>query len=302
MAVARWLERPELLIFPLIGAAGCVCRQSGLLSGKTIFRSREECCYFLQRTARWRCRSFHKSVQTSKIVGSTRKTGDRSYFIGIRSGARLWEIQRNPSMEKQPMADTLDFKPAIAEADREIDTKWGWFVALGISELILGGVASANLFLANFISVLVIGASMLVSGILQFLHAFTQSHLHGFMFWVFSGIVYGVAGGIILYDPLLASLTLALLAGAFLLFAGIFRVCAGVLSRPATGWRWVVAAGALTSCVGVLLLVGWPSISIWILGAMLVVDLALQGWGLIAFGLAMKGHEHRISSRWRVTK
>ena len=195
------------------------------------------------------------------------------------------------------MTDALNAKATLGTAIHAITGKWGWFVALGIGELILGGVASANLMAANLASVLVIGAAMVVAGIFQIIHAFSARGLRGFLFWQLAGIVYAAAGAIILYDPVLASLTLSLTAGVFLVAAGVMRAWAGFHARPAAGWRWIVAAGVLTFCVGVMLVAAWPSIGLWLLGAMLVVDLIFQGWGLIMFGLALKARASRHSDQ-----
>jgi uncharacterized membrane protein HdeD (DUF308 family) len=195
------------------------------------------------------------------------------------------------------MRDALNAKATLGTTVHAITRKWGWFVALGISELILGGVASTNLMAANLASVLVIGAVMVVAGIFQIIHAFAARGLRAFLFWQLAGIVYAAAGAIILYDPILASLTLSLTAGVFLVAAGVMRSWAGFHARPATGWRWIVAAGVLTFCVGVMLVAAWPSIGVWLLGAMLVVDLIFQGWGLIIFGLALKARASRHSDQ-----
>ncbi len=191
------------------------------------------------------------------------------------------------------MADALEMKPSLGSTIRAIDRKWGWFVALGIGELILGGIASTNLLAANLASVLFIGAAMLVGGIFQIVHAFSARGVRGFLYWLIGGIVYGAAGAVILYDPILGSLTLSLLAGVLLLVAGVLRAWAGFYSRLAAGWRWIVAAGVLTFCVGIILIAAWPVISLWLLGAMLVVDLIFQGWGFIAFGVALRARVHR---------
>jgi uncharacterized membrane protein HdeD (DUF308 family) len=195
------------------------------------------------------------------------------------------------------MADALEMKPSLGSTIRAIDRKWGWFVALGIGELILGGIASTNLLAANLASVLFIGAAMLVGGIFQIVHAFSARGVRGFLYWLIGGIVYGAAGAVILCDPILGSLTLSLLAGILLLVAGVLRGWAGFHSRPAAGWRWIVAAGVLTFCVGVILIAAWPVISLWLLGAMLVVDLIFQGWGFVAFGIALRARAYRDDNR-----
>ena len=200
------------------------------------------------------------------------------------------------------MTDTLNTNASntnasLGRAIHAITGKWGWFVALGIGELILGGVASVNLMAASLASVLVIGATMAVAGIFQIVHAFSMHGLRGFLFWLLAGIVYAAAGAIILYDPILASFTLSLAVCAFLVVAGVIRIWAGFHIRPAAGWRWIVAAGVLTFCVGVMLVAAWPAIGLWLLGVMLVVDLIFQGWGFIAFGVALKSRASRHSSQ-----
>jgi len=195
------------------------------------------------------------------------------------------------------MTDTLNTNASLGRAIHVITGKWGWFVALGIGELILGGIASANLMAASLASVLVIGATMAVAGIFQIVHALSVRGLRGFLFWLFAGIVYAAASVIILYDPILASVTLSLVVCAFLVAAGAMRIWAGFHMRPVAGWRWIVAAGVLTFCVGIILAAAWPGIGLWLLGAMLVVDLVFQGWGLIAFGLALRARASRHSGQ-----
>ena len=195
------------------------------------------------------------------------------------------------------MSDALNVKPTLGTAIHAITGKWGWFVALGVGELILGGIASVNLMAASLASVLVIAATMAAAGIFQIVHAFSVRGLRGFLFWLLAGIVYAAAGAIILYDPILASLTLSLVVCAFLIVAGAMRIWAGFHMRPAAGWRWIVAAGVLTLAVGIILTAAWPGIGLWLLGAMLVVDLVFQGWGLIAFGLALKARASRHSGQ-----
>ncbi|AEW19697.1 DUF308 domain-containing protein [Brucella abortus] len=54
----------------------------------------------------------------------------------------------------------------------ELSSKWGWFVALGVALLILGGIAFGNLFLATVVSVYYVGLMMLIAGIIEIIHAF----------------------------------------------------------------------------------------------------------------------------------
>jgi uncharacterized membrane protein HdeD (DUF308 family) len=209
---------------------------------------------------------------------------------------RIHDRQAGHTYKGQAMTDMSNSKASLGRAVHAISGKWGWFVALGVGELILGGIASANLMAASLASVLVIGVTMAVAGIFQIVHACSVHGLRGFLFWLLAGIVYAAAGAVILYDPLLASFTLSLVVCAFLVVAGATRIWAGFHIRPAAGWRWVVAAGVVTFCVGAMLIAVLPAVGLWLLGAMLVVDLVFQGWGFIAFGLALRSRASRHSA------
>ena len=111
-----------------------------------------------------------------------------------------------------------------------------------------------------------------------------------FALWLLAGLVYAIAGLAVLYDPALASLTLSLMIGTLLLAAGVTRIWSGLQARPAAGWGWIVAAGIVSFGVGCFVIAAWPGVSLFLLGAVLVVDLIFQGWGSIAFGLALKAH------------
>lgn len=191
------------------------------------------------------------------------------------------------------MTMSSEASPSLGSVPRALDGKWGWFVAIGLIDLIVGGIASTNLMLANLASVVVIGAAMIVSGIAQILHAFSARGPRGTAFWFLSSLIYTAAGALIVYDPLLASLALALLAGFFLASVGVMRIIVGIKTRPAAGWSWIVSAGIVSFATGIVLIVSSPGIGLWLFGALLVGDLIVQGWGNLAFGIALKVRELR---------
>ena len=73
-----------------------------------------------------------------------------------------------------------------------------------------------------------------------------------------------------------------------LLVAGLFRMFAAWRVRPDKGWGWLVAGGVVTTLARLVFLLGWPVNSLWLLGLFLAFDLAMQGWALIGFGLALR--------------
>ncbi|MFC4624347.1 HdeD family acid-resistance protein [Daeguia caeni] len=170
----------------------------------------------------------------------------------------------------------------------EVSSKWGWFVALGVALLVLGGIAFGNLVVATVVSVYYVGMMMLIAGVIEIIHAFGVKSWGQFFFWVLSGLLYAAAGVIAFINPILAAGVLTFLLAAALLGSGIFRIYQGFKSKPATGWGWIVAGGVVTALAGLVVALQWPVNSLFILGLFLAIDLIFQGWAFIAFGLGIR--------------
>ncbi len=180
--------------------------------------------------------------------------------------------------------------PNAADVSEILRSKWAWFVGIGILLLLLGGIALGNLVLATVASVLFIGMLMLLGGIIEIVHAFGVTGWKSHLFWALSGLLYAAAGIVAFMNPILASTVLTFLLAAALLATGLVRIWSGYEARHnTTGWGWIVATGVLTALVGIVIALGWPVNSLWVLGAFLAIDLIFQGWSFIAFGLGLKG-------------
>jgi len=176
-------------------------------------------------------------------------------------------------------------RPALP---KELSSKWGWFVALGVALLILGGIAFGNLVLATVVSVYYVGLMMLIGGVMEILHAFGVKTWGSFFFWLLSGLLYTAAGIVAFVNPVLAAGVLTFLLAAALLGSGAFRIWLGFKSKPSAGWGWIVAGGVVTLLLGLIIAMQWPVNSLFILGLFLAIDLIFQGWSFIAFGLGIK--------------
>ena len=117
-----------------------------------------------------------------------------------------------------------------------------------------------------------IGGIAFAAGIGQFLRLGDESNSQGKLFRVLSGLLY-VGGSIfILIDPIDSEISLTLFAGILLLVEGVMELASGAsASGPAGGLSLV--DGILTSLIGVLLVLEWPSDSLWALGTLFGVAL-----------------------------
>lgn len=188
------------------------------------------------------------------------------------------------------MPATAPQTPASTAADalHTLRANWGWFVALGVVFVVLGFIALANLLLSTVATALYVGALVLVGGVVQVIHAFRVKTWGRFFFWLLAGILYAVAGGLMMYQPLLAAGVITLLLGVSLAVEGGFRIAAGIGARPSKGWGWIVVSGLATLLLGIVIVVGWPLNTLFLLGLFLGIDLVINGVGTILFGFALR--------------
>src|SRR5271166_7084377 len=94
---------------------------------------------------------------------------------------------------------TESLKPAGLHA---LTDRWGWFVGLGVVLLLAGILAFFDVYAVTLVSVMFIGAMMLVGGVVQLIHAFAMRGGWGsVIFGVLSGLLYIVGGFLIMDEP-----------------------------------------------------------------------------------------------------
>ncbi|MQT11391.1 HdeD family acid-resistance protein [Rhizobiales bacterium Sp-1] len=167
---------------------------------------------------------------------------------------------------------------------------WKWFVVAGAALTVLGLVALGNLFAATLAVMFLTGILLIAAGIVQILHAFQARGWGKILYWLGSGVIYAIAGGIAIEKPVLASEVFTLMLGVVVLVTGVFRIIAALDARPALGWGWMLASAIVTTLFGLLITAQWPLNTEWLIGLVLGVDLVFQGVAWISFGLAIRRH------------
>ncbi|SOC47893.1 HdeD family acid-resistance protein [Shinella sumterensis] len=167
-------------------------------------------------------------------------------------------------------------------------SRWRWLLGAGIVLLLIALVALSNLLLATVVSVLFVGVTMLLAGAAHIVFAFQMKRWGQTVGLLVVGVLYVAAGVMTFWNPVLASTFLTLLMALSMLVAGIVRTAAGLAIRPASGWLWLAAAGAATVLVALVILAGWPVNSLWIIGALLAIDVMVTGCALSALALVLR--------------
>ena len=190
-------------------------------------------------------------------------------------------------MSDQGMSDQGMSAGARPEAGT-FRSKYVWFIVVGVLLLALGLFALFNLFAATIASVFFIGILMLFAGAARVVHAFQVERKSSLAFWLLSGLLYGVAGALVLANPVLGATIMTLLLAAFLIASGVVMIVVSFSANVREGRWWILLSGLLTAVTGVILAAGWPLSGLWALGLLLAIDLTFQGWALIAFGFVLR--------------
>jgi uncharacterized membrane protein HdeD (DUF308 family) len=187
------------------------------------------------------------------------------------------------------MTSTSHTQMAVDRSDvRQLRTKSGWIIALGVVYVIAGVVALGSVVLATVATVFVVGIMMMIAGAAEVINAFQIKTWGKFLLWLLLGVLYIVAGFVTFENPLLAAALLTLLLGLSLIASGAMRIVLAFSMKAAMPWIWVLVSGAITLLLGLVILAHWPVSSLYILGLFLGIDLILAGTSWIGIGLGLK--------------
>lgn len=171
-------------------------------------------------------------------------------------------------------------------SDKTSASWWGAFL-LGAVFILAGFFVLGDVALATVISTIVIGLVVVVAGVAEIIHAFSAAHWQGFLLRLLIGALYGVAGLMLIRNPLGASAILTLVFAVALLASGIVRIF-----QAFQYWRWAGPLLLLSGIVGILaglvILLKWPISGLWVLGLVVGIDLLLHGIWWISLGMRLR--------------
>ncbi len=169
----------------------------------------------------------------------------------------------------------------------EIRANWIWFLILGVLLVLLGGTLLGSPVIASLATAKVIGAMMVVGGLLECVGSFWCQKWSGFFGLLLSGILSVVVGLMFLRNPAGGLAVLTLLIAAFLMVGGIFKVVSAFQVKYES-WIWPVVSGVIDLALGLMIWGGWPASSLVIIGVFVGISLIFHGVSWIMLGMALK--------------
>ena len=162
---------------------------------------------------------------------------------------------------------------------------WGWLLALGVVQILLGTIASSVPILGTVATALFVGWLFLAAGVAQVVHAFRGRGAKGFLIHLLGALLYLAAGLMIVLYPMGGAFTLTAILAALLLVEGGVRMWLGLHLRPSDGWGWVLLSGVLGVFAGAIIWRQLPSSAVWALGTLVGINFLFSGASLTSLAL-----------------
>lgn len=165
---------------------------------------------------------------------------------------------------------------------------WGWFVAFGIIMMLLGVFAWFDVVAVTLAGAVFIGAALLVGGIFQLIHAFMNRAWSGFLLQVVTGILYVIAGALIMVEPVGGAVAITIVVAVAMVVAGIARIVMALRHWQIGGAGLLLLGGLISAGVGIALYLTLPWSGLWVVGTLIAVELIFHGAAWFEFGLALR--------------
>jgi uncharacterized membrane protein HdeD (DUF308 family) len=149
--------------------------------------------------------------------------------------------------------------------------------------IVIAGLLSLMSPLAGGLSItLVIGAMILLAGIMQLVLVFRAGSFGEGLFLALLGLLGIVTGGYTLMHPAAALAALTLMLSAWFVASGILESIAAFGARENRGWGWILASGIVSVLLGLMLWSQFPLSGAWAVGTLVGVRLLFSGFSLIS--------------------
>src|SRR5262249_44028110 len=173
---------------------------------------------------------------------------------------------------------------------RVVGEHWGRFLAEGIILVILGLLAIIVPPLASLAVTIFIGWLFVISGIAGLIMTFMARRAPGFWWSLISAVIALIAGGLLLWQPVLGVLPLTFVLIGFFLIDGILSIILAIEHRRELvgRWGWILLSGIVDLIIAIIIWAGLPGTAAWALGLLVGIDLVFGGTALIMVALHAK--------------
>jgi len=178
----------------------------------------------------------------------------------------------------------------------EIKSRAGWGVFLGIVMVALGVLLIVYPLFAATVTTIFIGCILLIAGVVDIALALRAHKAGTFFLRLLLGVVYGLGGLLLLFNPQGVALLTAVLGVMLLIEAGATTALAFQV-KPLSGWGWLLFDAVITAILGFLILAHWPASTVWAIGTLVGAAILVRGITRIALSARLRHATERLEDR-----
>lgn len=166
----------------------------------------------------------------------------------------------------------------------------GLFIAQGVIMTLLGIAALVWPQISSLAVELYVGWVFLISGIVGLGLMFYAPTAGSFVWALLTSALTLFAGVILLWHPTAGTVSLTLVLTAFFLAEGLFQIMAAISHRNdfPESWGWMVLSGIADLILVALIVAGWPSSAVWVLGVFAGVNLITSGIAILVVATTVR--------------
>ena len=197
------------------------------------------------------------------------------------------------------MSDTKknELQAAVGEYRKHelshLSKEWWYFLVTGIL-LVVSGTFSITYPLFTSVGVVIlIGAVLIISGIVTIVSAFWAGKWSAFFVHILSGLLYVVAGFVVTETPVVSLAFLTLMLAGFFVVGGGFRIVTALVEKY-HHWGWGLVNGIVSLMLGLIIFRSFRHLSdepdgvLWIIGLLVGLELLFNGLTWIMLSLAIR--------------
>lgn len=160
---------------------------------------------------------------------------------------------------------------------QEAKNRSGWSIFMGVLSAVLGLFLIAYPLATATITTLLLGWTLIFVGIAQFVFALHSQTPGNFFLKILAGVVYGITGIALAFAPMAGVEALTVLVGTMLLVQAGLATTTAFQIRPLDGWGWFLFDAACSFVLGMLIIIKWPSSSVWAVGTLVGAAVLMGG-------------------------
>lgn len=167
----------------------------------------------------------------------------------------------------------------LARAPSRMGTGWGFAIVL------LGMLCIMTPFLSGVAVNTLVAIMITAAGLTMTVYAFKAGSFgKGLLQFLFGGISI-LAGVFMLVQPMVGLYTMTAVLIAWFIVDGVFAIIAGFRAKGVKGWGWIIASGAASLILGILLWRQWPDSGVYSVGLLTGIRLIFTGWSVAMLGM-----------------